>query len=247
MDSYKQTIIEFMTSNFDKEVEVLISDNESEIYFMLDKIDSKLNLPSLNLKVENAKELSSQGDFNKAMLNISESNRDQVISIRKIQKVIDEINKKGSVEVVFKKYRQFFPLEIGIENGNEVLKIINEDFKNLNSKFEKLKLKLHQLEVEDQNEKEKLDIYKRNFPQRIREEEEKEVESKLTLIKEKVKNIKLIIIQQILLITEKKFSNHNFKTKINGFKLFLELFWNLFFIFMSPILIKEASLVRTEK
>jgi hypothetical protein len=45
---------------------------------------------------------------------ISEANRDQVISIRKIQNILDKVNATTIKEVVFAKYRQFFPLEIGI-------------------------------------------------------------------------------------------------------------------------------------
>ena len=48
--------------------------------------------PSLNLKVNDAISLRNKGHFNKAMLKISEGNRDQVIAIRKIQRILDEAN-----------------------------------------------------------------------------------------------------------------------------------------------------------
>lgn len=236
-----------MKSNLPIKWDGIYQNGESEIDSLLDKTCWVFQSPTLNLKVENAIKYRKQGDINKAMLNISEANRDQVLAIRKIQRIIDEINDRDAEEVVFSKYHQFFPLEIGIENGNDLLRIIKEEFERLNSKLKDEKEKSHKLELEEQSEEERLEFYQRNFPQRISEEEVKEVESNLERIKEQISIIKLKIMQEILLVSKKNFSSYSFNDGSLGIKRFLELSWNLFSIYMSPILTKQANLVRIEK
>ncbi|MBW2564994.1 MAG: hypothetical protein JRE29_13370 [Deltaproteobacteria bacterium] len=58
---------------------------------------------TLGKKVAIALNQRSQGHFDKAMLNISEANRDQVLSIREIQAIIDRAKGKLKTEVVFEK------------------------------------------------------------------------------------------------------------------------------------------------
>jgi hypothetical protein len=55
-------------------------------------------------KVATALNQRKQGILNKAMLNITEANRDQVLSIRAIQSIIDKTEGVSKTEVVFEKY-----------------------------------------------------------------------------------------------------------------------------------------------
>jgi len=58
---------------------------------------------SLNLKVHEALTFRNQGHFDKAMLNITEANRDQVVAIRKIQRLMGQVRGERYPEVVFEK------------------------------------------------------------------------------------------------------------------------------------------------
>ncbi len=69
--------------------------------------------------------LKGRGDFNKAILGISEVNRDQVISIRKLQEYFDTKANRAVEFVEFTKFKQTFPLEIGNRNGRDVLSLIS--------------------------------------------------------------------------------------------------------------------------
>ena len=53
-------------------------------------------------KVATALNQRKQGQFDKAMLNISEANRDQVLSIRAIQSIIDKIKGSSKTERILK-------------------------------------------------------------------------------------------------------------------------------------------------
>jgi len=58
----------------------------------------------LGKKVSIALNQRKQGYFDKAMLNISEANRDQVLAIRNLQGVFDKLAGQGKTEVIFEKY-----------------------------------------------------------------------------------------------------------------------------------------------
>ena len=79
---------------------------------------------TLGKKVAIATNQRSQGHFDKAMLNISEVNRDQVLSIREIQAIIDQAKGNLKTEVIFEKFRQFYPFQIGLTHGKDVLELL---------------------------------------------------------------------------------------------------------------------------
>lgn len=80
---------------------------------------------TIGYKVATALNERKQGQFDKAMLNISEANRDQVLSIRAIQSIIDKICGTSRTEVIFEKFRQFHPFQIGLKNGKDVLELLS--------------------------------------------------------------------------------------------------------------------------
>ena len=73
-----------------------------------------------------AKESRRKGDFNRAMLGVSEVVRDHVTALRNIQNLFDELSGSKPKQVVFQKFRQFEPLEVGMENAPDVFRILNE-------------------------------------------------------------------------------------------------------------------------
>lgn len=139
------------------------SNANSKIEYAVQKFCEQIETPSLNVKVDDAIVLRDQGHFNKAMLNISEANRDQVISIRNIQRILYEVNGTDFKEVVFLKYRQFFPLEIGIENGDEVIMILDEKLAGHDVKILEIKREIHSYELQQKAESERLSFFERRF------------------------------------------------------------------------------------
>ncbi len=73
--------------------------NNETFQVLLDVVQTE----TLGNKVAIALNQKSQGHFDKAMLNISEANRDQVLSIREIQAIIDRVKGNHKTEVVFEK------------------------------------------------------------------------------------------------------------------------------------------------
>ena len=96
--------------------------DESLVYEFLKLINNE----TLGRKVSRSLNQRKQGYFDKAMLNISEANRDQVLAIREIQSILDKLESRGKTEIIFEKYQQIFPFQIGLANGEEVLNILTQ-------------------------------------------------------------------------------------------------------------------------
>ncbi len=214
---------------------------ESVIMHFIDQIEKS----SLNVKVNDAITLRNKGDFNKAMLNISEANRDQVIAIRKIQRILDEASGTEIKEVVFSKFRQFLPLEIGIENGDEVIKIIDDLLIGGDRKVLEIKNEMYSLEIQKEEELERLTFLEQRFGNQIEDDEISEIRENLNVIEKKLHDFKGLVVGKIFKIVNAILKD---KTDLDNKDLkVLELTGNIFFVFMSPIATKYAELVNVEK
>ena len=60
------------------------------------------------------------------MLMVSEIVRDHIIALRSIQDIIDAAHKREKRKVIFEKFRQWEPFEVGLTNGPDVIRIVNE-------------------------------------------------------------------------------------------------------------------------
>jgi hypothetical protein len=219
--------------------------NDDEYKSVIMQFIDKIEKPSLNVKVNDAISLRNKGHFNKAMLNISEANRDQVIAIRKIQRILDEASGTEIKEVVFSKYRQFFPLEIGIENGDEVIKIIDDLLIGGDRKVLEIKNEIHSLEIQKEEELERLTFFEQRFGNQIEDDEINEIRENLKVIEKKINEIKGLIVSKIFEIVNMILKD---KTNLDNKDLkILDLTWNIFFVFMSPIATKYPGLVDVEK
>jgi hypothetical protein len=92
----------------------------------LTRFTKSLKQRSLSFAFFEAKESRQKGDFNKAMLMVSEVVRDHVTALRNLQKLFDELSGRKPKQVVFQKFRQFEPLEVGMENAPDVFRILNK-------------------------------------------------------------------------------------------------------------------------
>lgn len=85
-----------------------------------------INNDTLGRKVVIALNQRKQGHFDKAVLNISEANRDQVLAIREIQAILDKLAGRSKTEIILEKFRQTYPFQIGLTNGEEILGLLAE-------------------------------------------------------------------------------------------------------------------------
>lgn len=79
---------------------------------------------SLSLRLEEAKDSRQRGDFNAAVAAVSNIAKDHVKSLREIQCFFDELAGREKTFVILGKFKQTFPLELGIDNGPDVLKCL---------------------------------------------------------------------------------------------------------------------------
>jgi len=234
-------IIEELLSGYIDQGCYINDDNKSAVQKFCELIEA----PSLNLKVNDAVLLRNQGHFNKAMLNISEVNRDQVISIRKIQRILDEANATDLKEVAFAKYRQFFPLEIGIENGDEVIKLLDEKLVGEDAEMLEIKGTIHSLELQKEAESERLSFFESRFGNGKGAGEINEMRENLKSIDAKVSKLKGTVLRRIFRIVDEVLTEK--PNLVDKDKKFLKLSLNIFFVFLSPIATKYADLVDVEK
>jgi len=81
---------------------------------------------SLGFALYEAKEFRNKGNFNKAMLVVSELIRDHITCLQYIQRLFDEIRGNAERKIVFQKFSQWEPLEVGLSNAPDVFRIIDE-------------------------------------------------------------------------------------------------------------------------
>jgi hypothetical protein len=79
---------------------------------------------SLSLRLEEAKDSRQKGDFNAAVAAVTNIAKDHVKSLREIQCFFDELAGREKAFVILSKFKQTFPLELGIDNGPDVLKCV---------------------------------------------------------------------------------------------------------------------------
>jgi hypothetical protein len=85
-----------------------------------------LSQPSLSFVFYQAKELRRKGDFNRAMLKVSELVRDHVTALRNIQLIFDRISGEEPRNVILKQFGQVEPLEVCLKNAPHVLRVVEE-------------------------------------------------------------------------------------------------------------------------
>jgi hypothetical protein len=79
---------------------------------------------SLSYRLDEAKDFRQKGSFNAAMAAVANIVKEHVEAIRKIQSFFDELVGRKKTSVDFSKFKQTIPLEVGIDNGPDVLECI---------------------------------------------------------------------------------------------------------------------------
>ena len=195
---------------------------------------------TLGNKVARAHNQRSQGHFDKAMLNISEANRDQVLSIRKIQLIIDKTKGTPKTEVIFEKYRPFYPFQIGLANGEDVLELMRSIKHECDFALEDRVAKLHEYEKIFDPLLEELSFYETRMKGRISENEITNLNKNVEKNRSKILEIKASIFDHICRVVQEVYSQIATVDKI-------ALVINAFLILTSSIQTLDAKFVEVEQ
>ena len=195
---------------------------------------------TLGKKVAIALNQKSQGHFDKAMLNISEANRDQVLSIREIQSIVDEVNDNIKTEVVFEKYRQFYPFQIGLTNGGDVLDLLGLIKHQCDFDLTEFVADLHNNEEMIDPIIDELKFFETKMKGRISEGEIIELKKKIVKIEQRIFKRKASIIDSISGVIQGEFPQVADTQK-------LYLIKNIYLVLSSSIQTLDAKFVKVQQ
>ena len=192
--------------------------------------------PSLDLRVRDAFTLREQGHFSVAMRTIAEVSRDQVLAIRRIQNLFSRLANVPNQHVVFSKFRQQLPLEIGVENAGDTLTLIMQLDLLSDGLLPRLRDEFHSLEADLKVEEERLGFFQARFPDEVNEIAGM-TELISTLAARQIEINETLLTNIFDLVGALVASRYGFQGNENQF---LEISANLFFVYMSPIKTKAA-------
>ena len=195
---------------------------------------------TIGYKVATALNQRKQGRLDKAMLIISQANRDQVLSIRAIQSIIDKIKGTSKTEVIFEKFRQFYPFQIGLKNGKDVLELLNLIRHKCCFNLEKLIADLHQKEEIFDSFQKELNFYETRMKGRTSESENNELMKNVENTTERIFEIKTSIVDCICEVVQAKHSQISVTDRISLVK-------NIYLILSSSIQTLDAEFVEVEQ
>jgi hypothetical protein len=121
----------------------------------------QLEKDSLNQRVADALLFRKQGHFDKAMLGISEVNRDQVTAVRRIQSLLAKVDDEPYPVPVFEKFRQQKPFEIGLLDATPALQLLSVLGGRNNPKISEAVSSLHDCEGRIRDESDYIDFLHR--------------------------------------------------------------------------------------
>ena len=195
-----------------------------------------INNETLGMKVLNAINQSKQDHFNKAILNISGANRDQVSAIREIQSILDELKGGIKTKIIFDKYRQKFPFQIGIANGEEILSLLDKIKSLFCNELAKIIGELHQNEEKLSTLNEELNFFKERVIGKISKQELDELRKNILLLVICIVSTKKLIIENLNNFLRKEFRSASPN-------LLMRLIRNFFVIITSSIETLDTELV----
>jgi hypothetical protein len=191
-------------------------------------------------KVDTALNQRKQGQFDKAMLNISEANRDQVLSIRAIQSLIDTIKGIPKTEVIFEKFRQFYPFQIGLKNGKDVLELLTLIRHNCGFSLDEFVVDVHKNEQMFNSLQQELKFYETRMKGRTSEEEINELKKNIENTEERIFEIKTSIVDCICKAVQANYAQISIADRISLMK-------NIYLILTSSIQTLDAKFVEVEQ
>lgn len=118
----------------------------------------------LSALIRSALQFRKEGRIDQSIQLMTKANRFQLDAIEAIQLIFDQLAARPKNKVIFAKYRQFYPFEMGIENGDDVLLLLTEFKAEFGADYSEQIERLYQVEAEKVSEEERLDFFERRFP-----------------------------------------------------------------------------------
>ena len=195
-----------------------------------------INSETLGKKVLTAIRLKKQGNFNRAMLDITEANRDQVIAIREVQIILDELRNREKTEIVFENFRQTLPLQIGLSNGKDVLELLDGIKNHFEGVLSKNTNELHQVEEELDIKREEFIFFQERMKGKISTDELDDLKEKVAKLVSKVYLAKKQITDTLIEFVTEKYKSLVSENRVS-------LIRNLYLIITSSIETKDSKFV----
>ena len=161
-----------------------------------------LSQPSLSFVFYQAKEFRRKGDFNKAMLKVSELVRDHVTALRNIQLIFDRISGEEPRSVVLKQFGQVEPLEVRLKNAPHVLRVVEEVVTPWRERHSAVLSEYLAAERQADLEQEKYELLERLSPAQVSPEEFTEQQERCESIVESQEQLRCEIATMVVTLAQ---------------------------------------------
>ncbi len=199
---------------------------------------------TLNTLVISAVRYRSQGRIDQSIQLITQANRAQLDAIEALQGILDTLNGRPKQQVVFSRYRQFIPFEMGVEEADDALGLIGS-LRDERAPGTRAQCKrLHELEAARNDEVDRLEFFEQRFVDGSQSETIEEARTNLGALnidllhaKHEVLNDTLTAVQSFLIETG---------GQVNNLAVCYELSRWLYVLATSPTRTRHADDVQTE-
>lgn len=205
---------------------------------LLDEIShfqKQLEKDSFSQRVNDALLFRKQGHFDKAMLEISEVNRDQITALRKVQSLLAKVDDEPYPVPVFEKFRQHGPFEIGLSDAAPILQLLGELTDQSHSEISDTVSLFHKIEGKIRDESGYIDFLNKKGSVASELEKAEVDRNDLILQADEVRTVILRIIFKKI-----DFRTENLEPSKENSLLYLELVQGLFQVITSSIAIKHS-------
>ena len=202
---------------------------------------AKIEAPTLAAKVRSAVIFRQKGHFDKAMLAMSEANRDQVLALRKIQSTLSGVTGKHYPMVVLEKFRQQPPFEIGVADGDAVFGILDRLGAQESPALDGARAKLHDMEDQIDEERSFITFLERQSAKDRNTAEHETAKTRVQDLERTLAAMRVEILNQIFAVTKDVLDSAAVRNRWDS--LFLGLAGNIYVVVMSSIETKPAQRV----
>lgn len=202
---------------------------------------AKVAAPTLAAKVRAALSYRQQGHFDKAMLAMSEANRDQVLALRKIQSTLSGVTGTNSPMVVFERFRQRPPFEIGVADGDGLFTILERLGATECPALDEARTKLHALEAQIEEERAFVALLERQPKSNDNTAETEATRATAQNLERTLAETRVNILNPIFAVTKDVLDRAAVRRQRDN--LFLSLAANIYVVVMSSIATKPAQRV----
>ncbi len=149
-----------------------------------------------------------QGRLNDAISQITRANRTQFDAIESIMHTLARVFERPRNEVIFAKYRQTFPFEMGVENAADVIDLVQSFNRGMLPDESSKTERLHNLEAARSAEAEAFEFFENRFRSGGAEAEIEESRGKLQSINKELEETKTAILCAVISVVSTRVNKH---------------------------------------